>query len=83
MSAAQIAGVLGIACAGDVRAPPEFWGSEKGQSLISAYRSLVQQAPLDSKSYLRCFHSMYAGITKKNIFGTIFERLSSNFFAQK
>ena len=58
--------------AGDVRAPPEFWGSEKGQSLISAYWSLVQQAPLDSKSYLRCFHSMYAGITKKNIFGTIF-----------
>ena len=23
------------------RAPPEFWGSEKGQSLISAYRSLA------------------------------------------
>ena len=27
--------------AGDVRAPPEFWGSEKGQSLMSAYRSLA------------------------------------------
>ena len=27
--------------AGDVRAPPEFWGSEKGQSLISAYESLA------------------------------------------
>ena len=27
--------------AGGVRAPPEFGGSEKGQSLISAYRSLA------------------------------------------
>ena len=33
--------------AGGARAPPEFGGSEKGQSLISAYRSL---APLDLKS---------------------------------
>ena len=23
------------------RAPPEFWGSQKGQSLISAYQSLA------------------------------------------
>ena len=27
--------------AGGARAPPEFGGSEKGQSLISAYRSLA------------------------------------------
>ena len=27
--------------AGGARAPPEFWGSEKGQSLISAYRGLA------------------------------------------
>ena len=27
--------------AGDVRTPPEFGGSEKGQNLISAYRSLA------------------------------------------
>ena len=27
--------------AGGTRAPPKFWGSEKGQSLISAYRSLA------------------------------------------
>ena len=27
--------------AGCARAPPEFWGSEKGRSLISAYRSLA------------------------------------------
>ena len=27
--------------AGGARAPPEFWSSEKGQSLISAYRSLA------------------------------------------
>ena len=27
--------------AGGARAPPEFWGSEKGRSLISAYRSLA------------------------------------------
>ena len=25
---------------GVLGAPPEFWGSEKGQTLISAYRSL-------------------------------------------
>ena len=25
----------------DARAPPEFWGSEKGQSQISAYQSLA------------------------------------------
>ena len=28
-------------CAGGARAPPEFGGSEKGRSLISAYRSLA------------------------------------------
>ena len=27
--------------AGGAKAPPEFWGSEKGRSLISAYRSLA------------------------------------------
>ena len=27
--------------AGDARAPPEFGGSQKGQSLISAYQSLA------------------------------------------
>ena len=27
--------------AGAARAPPELWGSEKGQSLFSAYRSLA------------------------------------------
>ena len=27
--------------AGDARAPPEFGGSEKGRTLISAYRSLA------------------------------------------
>ena len=27
--------------AGAAKAPPEFWGSEKGQSLISAYWSLA------------------------------------------
>ena len=27
--------------AGGARAPPEFWGSEKGRSLISAYWSLA------------------------------------------
>ena len=34
---------LGTVCrdAGGARALPEFGGSEKGQSLISAYRSLV------------------------------------------
>ena len=30
-----------IGGAGGARAPPEFEGSEKGQSLISAYRSLA------------------------------------------
>ena len=32
--------------AGDVRAPSEFWGSEKGQSLISACRSLAFTASI-------------------------------------
>ena len=27
--------------AGGARAPPEFWGSQKGQSQISAYQSLA------------------------------------------
>ena len=27
--------------AGGAKAPPEFWGSEKGRSLISAFRSLA------------------------------------------
>ena len=27
--------------AGGARAPPEFWGSQKGRSLISAYQSLA------------------------------------------
>ena len=36
LTASYLAGVLGGA-----RAPPEFGGSEKGRSLISAYRSLA------------------------------------------
>ena len=43
--------------AGGARAPPEFGGSEKGRSLISAHQSLaitvIQPAPLDLKSYLQ------------------------------
>ena len=36
-------------------APPEFGGSEKGRSLISAYQSLaiLLQTPPDLKNYLR------------------------------
>ena len=59
--------------AGGARAPPEFWGSEKGQSLISAYRSLA----ITYSKHLWIWKAIYgtayyAGITKKNIFGTIF-----------
>ena len=50
----------------DARAPPEFWGSEKGQSLISAYRSLalLQQAHLDLKSYLRRWFKPHLGYAR-------------------
>ena len=46
--------------AGGARAPPEFGGSEKGQSLISAYRSLAitTNTPGFKKLYVylqRCF----------------------------
>ena len=39
--------------AGGARAPPEFGGSERVESQISAYRSLaITKTPLDLKSYL-------------------------------
>ena len=48
---------------GGARAPTEVWGSEKGQSLISAYWSLATTTnPPDLKNYLRCLSITAAGL---------------------
>ena len=57
--------------AGGARAPPEFGGSEKGRSLISAYRSLAITAStsaLDLKSYLRRCVVLYAVVLINEVY---------------